>query len=109
MEKVRLEHEAQKKRRLAPEEPPSEPSSDEPQPWLCPGIVVKVMHKDLADGKYYRKKGKVEKVHDHYVADVRMAEDKALVRLDQEMLETVIPQVGKPVRLIKGSHKGARA
>lgn len=77
--------------------------------WMSAGIVVKVMHQDLAGGKYYRKKGKVEKVHDRFTADVRMADDKALVRLDQEMLETVIPQVGKAVRLVKGTHKGSRA
>jgi DNA/RNA-binding protein KIN17 len=25
--------------------------------WITPGIVVKVMNKDLADGKYYKLKG----------------------------------------------------
>mmetsp|Transcript_5263 Transcript_5263/g.8549 ORF Transcript_5263/g.8549 Transcript_5263/m.8549 type:complete len:415 (-) Transcript_5263:53-1297(-) len=108
MEKVRLEHEAKKQKVGAAEL--DEPSSDDAtEAWLTAGIVVKVMHKELADGKYYRKKGKVEKVHDKFTADVRMAEDKALVRLDQELLETVIPNVGKIVRVVKGSHKGCRA
>mmetsp|Transcript_99557 Transcript_99557/g.187232 ORF Transcript_99557/g.187232 Transcript_99557/m.187232 type:complete len:439 (-) Transcript_99557:50-1366(-) len=125
MEKVRLEHEAAKKRRLGEETSAAAPSalpgrgataadSDEspargPAAWLAAGLVVKVMHQDLADGKFYRKKGKVEKVHDRYTADVRMIEGKSLIRLEQEMLETVIPNVGKPVRIVKGTHKGWRA
>jgi len=111
MEKVRLEHEADKRRKLGLDEPASEPSSpsENTEAWLSAGMVVKVMHKDLAGGKYYRKKGKVEKVHDRFTADVRMNDDNALVRLDQEMMETVIPQVGKGVRIVKGSHKGSRA
>jgi len=67
------------------------------------------MHEDLANGKYYRRKGQIEKVHDQFTADVRMSDSKDLVRLDQELLETVIPNVGKAVRLVKGSHKGAHA
>jgi len=100
--------EALKKSKLDADEP-DEPSSEEGEPWLSVGIVVKVMHKDLAGGKYYRKKGKVEKVHDRFTADVRMSEDRALVRLEQEMMETVIPNVGKAVRIVKGTHKGWRA
>lgn len=111
MEQVRLEHEAKKQKVGGKQEIFDEVSSsdDATEAWLTAGIVVKVMHKELADGKYYRKKGKVEKVHDRFTADIRMAEDKALVRLDQELLETVIPNVGKTVRVVKGSHKGSRA
>merc|ERR1719277_1442778 len=66
------------------------------------------MHQDLGGGKYYRKKGRIEKVRDQYTADIRMSESKDLIRLEQEMLETVIPNVGKLVRLVKGTHKGQR-
>ena len=62
--------------------------------WLHPGIVVKCMHKSLADGKYYKKKGVVEEVVDKYGARVRLLEHKAVLKLDQEYLETVIPKVG---------------
>nr|GEU87594.1 KIN17-like protein [Tanacetum cinerariifolium] len=34
--------------------------------WLCEGIVVKVMSKDLADKGYYEKIGVVRKVIDKY-------------------------------------------
>eukprot|EP00415_Alexandrium_ostenfeldii_P003398 UN3398 len=67
------------------------------------------MHQELANGKFYRKKARVEKVHERFTADVRMLEGGALIRLEQEMLETVIPNVGKQVRLVKGTHKGRLA
>jgi len=107
MEQVRLEHEAAKKRRVEPPSPSSESSGTEP--WLAAGLVVKIMHEELAGGKYHRKKGLVEKVHDQYTADIRMVDSKDLIRLEQEMVETVIPNVGKPVRIVKGTHKGAKA
>lgn len=108
VESVRLEHEAAKKRRVVYDRPPSSPE-DGPEPWLAAGLVVKVMHQELSGGKFYRKKGKIEKVHDRFTADVRMLEGGALIRLEQELLETVIPNVGKLVRVVKGTHKGQRA
>mmetsp|Transcript_25613 Transcript_25613/g.58206 ORF Transcript_25613/g.58206 Transcript_25613/m.58206 type:complete len:422 (+) Transcript_25613:67-1332(+) len=111
MEAVRLEHEAAKRRKTEEQRPPSSPSSsvDGQEAWLAAGLVVKVMHQELSGGKFYRKKGKIEKVHDGYTADVRMIEPSALIRIEQEMLETVIPNVGKPVRVVKGTHKGQHA
>mmetsp|Transcript_90978 Transcript_90978/g.257003 ORF Transcript_90978/g.257003 Transcript_90978/m.257003 type:complete len:440 (+) Transcript_90978:127-1446(+) len=112
MESVKLEHEAAKRRKAGEaEKPPPSPSSSEQgsEPWLAAGLIVKVMHQDLANGKYYKKKGKVEKVHDKCTADVRMVDSRDLIRLAQELLETVIPNVGKPVLVVKGTHKGHRA
>ena len=40
-------------------------------------------------------------------AHVRMHEAGKLVKLDQEDLETVIPQVGGKVRIVNGTHRGA--
>jgi len=108
VESVRREHEAAKRQKVeAP--PPTSPSSEGGEPWLSAGLVVKVMHPDLGGGKYYRKKGRIEKVRDQYTADIRMSESKDLIRLEQEMLETVIPNVGKLVMVVKGTHKGAHA
>ena len=74
--------------------------------WLQPGIVVKVINKKLKDGKYHKKKGVVEKVKDHFIGEVRMLDSKHVLRLDQQMLETVIPKEGGRVRLLQGSHRG---
>jgi len=105
MESVRLEHEEAKRRKIEVEQGPSS-SEEGGEPWLAAGLVVKVMHQELAGGKYHRKKGIVEKVRGQFTADVRMTETKDLIRLEQEMLETVIPNVGKRVRIVKGFRKG---
>ncbi|CAE7253325.1 Kin [Symbiodinium sp. KB8] len=109
VERIRLEHEESKRQKLQPAPAsPSESSSSGSEPWLTEGIIVKVMHQDLAGGKYYRKKGKVEKVRKQFTADIRMVESRDLIRLDQEMLETVIPNLGKPVMVVKGQYKGKK-
>ncbi|CAE7364949.1 Kin [Symbiodinium pilosum] len=109
VERIRLEHEESKRRKVEPAPAsPSESSSSGSEPWLTEGIIVKVMHQDLAGGKYYRKKGKVEKVRKQFTADIRMVESRDLIRLDQEMLETVIPNLGKPVLVVKGQYKGKK-
>ncbi|RHZ32472.1 hypothetical protein DYB37_004300, partial [Aphanomyces astaci] len=77
--------------------------------WIQPGLVVKVMDKDVGDGAYYKQKGLVVRVHDTYVAEVRMLESRDVLRLDQEDLETVIPLVGRPVRVVNGIGRGALA
>jgi len=110
VEQIRLEHEESKRAKVEkpdPDSPSDSPSGSEP--WLTAGLVIKVMHQELAGGKYHRKKGKVEKVRNQFTADIRMSETKDLIRLDQEMLETVIPNVGKTVLVVKGSHKGKKA
>ncbi|KAK1412817.1 hypothetical protein QVD17_34340 [Tagetes erecta] len=77
--------------------------------WLCEGIVVKVMSKDLADKGYYKQKGVVRKVIDKYVGEIEMLESKHKLRVDQEELETVIPQIGGLVRVVNGAYRGSNA
>jgi DNA/RNA-binding protein KIN17 len=77
--------------------------------WLQGGIVVKVINKKLKDGKYHKKKGIVERVQDQYVGEVRMLDTHHVLRLDQQMLETVIPKVGGRVRILQGSHRNKDA
>ncbi|GAA0184741.1 hypothetical protein LIER_32029 [Lithospermum erythrorhizon] len=77
--------------------------------WLCEGIVVKVMSKALADEGYYKQKGVVQKVIDKYVGEIEMLESKHVLRVDQEELETVIPQIGGLVRIVNGAYRGSNA
>jgi DNA/RNA-binding protein KIN17 len=76
--------------------------------WLYKNIVVKVMHKTLGDGKYYKKNGVVKKV-DANNATLEMLESNDLLLLDQRYLETVVPQIGSTVRIIMGQYTGKRA
>ena len=77
--------------------------------WIVPGIVVKCMSKKLADGKYYKKKGAVINVHDKFLAEVKLEDGGARIRIDQDELETVIPKVGRPCFILNGRGRGSRA
>ena len=35
--------------------------------WITPGIVVKIMNKTLADGRYYKVKGVIQQCVDKYL------------------------------------------
>lgn len=76
--------------------------------WITPGIVVKVMAKKLGD-KYYKKKGVVEDVQDRYVGVVRMLDSGDVLKLDQTHLETVIPNLGRRVKVVNGAYRGEEA
>jgi DNA/RNA-binding protein KIN17 len=77
--------------------------------WLTTGIVVKVLNKKVANGDYYKLKGEVVAVKDRYGATVEMLESGDVLQLDQEDLETVIPKVGRRVKIVNGVGRGAIA
>ncbi|XVE52677.1 hypothetical protein DITRI_Ditri02bG0142000 [Diplodiscus trichospermus] len=77
--------------------------------WLCEGIIVKVMSKTLAEKGYYKQKGVVRKVIGRYVGQIEMLDDKHVLRIDQEELETVIPQIGGVVRIVNAAYHGSNA
>ncbi|PNF22506.1 hypothetical protein B7P43_G14373 [Cryptotermes secundus] len=76
--------------------------------WFVEGIVVKVIAKSLGV-KYYRKKGVVTGVPDKYVATVSMLDSGHKLKLDQDHLETVIPAIGRPVRVVNVAYLGCTA
>lgn len=77
--------------------------------WLCEGIIVKVMSKALAEKGYYKQKGVVRKVIDKYVGEIEMLDNKHVLRVDQDELETVIPQIGGLVRIVNGAYRSSNA
>lgn len=76
--------------------------------WLVQGIIVKVVEKSLGD-KYYKKKGVVTQVLNKYVAIVSMFDSRHKLKLDQLHLKTVIPALGRPVRVVNGAYRGYSA
>ena len=58
--------------------------------WCCPRVAA------------LQVKAVVEKLVDRYTAHVRLNIDGALLKLDQDDLETVVPQVGSRVLLVNG-------
>ncbi|GJN18981.1 hypothetical protein PR202_gb06205 [Eleusine coracana subsp. coracana] len=94
---------------LMKEEEKAKERSNRKDYWLCPGIVVKVMSKSLAEKGYYKQKGVVKRVIDKYVGELEMLESKHVLRVDQDELETVIPQIGGLVRIVNGAYRGSNA
>ncbi|KAI3679957.1 hypothetical protein L2E82_50693 [Cichorium intybus] len=94
---------------LIKEEEKAKERSNRKDYWLCEGIIVKVMSKDLAEKGYYKQKGVIRKVIDKYVGEIEMLESKHKLRVDQEELETVIPQIGGVVRIVNGAYRGSNA
>lgn len=94
---------------LIREEEKAKERSNRKDYWLCEGIIVKVMSKTLESKGYYKQKGVVKRVIDKYVGEIEMLENKHLLRIDQEELETVIPQIGGLVRIVNGAYRGSNA
>lgn len=91
------------------EEEKAKEKSNRKDYWVCGGIIVKVMSKALVDKGYYKQKGVVRKVIDKYVGEIEMLESKHVLRVDQEELETVIPQIGGLVKIVNGAYHGSNA
>lgn len=75
---------------------------------------MKVLHKKVGDGAFYLQKGTVVRLEeDGFVGHVRVPRKDdptrwATLRLDQEDLQTVVPNIGRPVVLLADPHRGCR-
>ncbi|KAK9847310.1 hypothetical protein WJX84_006843 [Apatococcus fuscideae] len=79
------------------------------RPWLLPGLVVKVVSKALQEHGYYKKKGVVTQLPSKYIGTICMQDSGDLIQVDQAELETVLPQPGSKVKVVKGQHRGQLA
>jgi DNA/RNA-binding protein KIN17 len=77
--------------------------------WITPGIVVKIMNKTLADGKYYKLKGAIQECPDKYIAQIKVLDLGDVLKLDQSQLETVIPPIGGKLKVVNGAYRGESA
>lgn len=76
--------------------------------WLMENIVVKVTTKTLGLD-YLGKKGLVIKVMDKYGCMLKLFDPKVKLKLDQNHVETVIPNIGGRVIVVNGMHVGREA
>uniref|UniRef100_A0A1B6HNE3 DNA/RNA-binding protein Kin17 WH-like domain-containing protein n=1 Tax=Homalodisca liturata TaxID=320908 RepID=A0A1B6HNE3_9HEMI len=76
--------------------------------WLSEDIVVKIVTDSLGE-KYFKKKGVVIKVIDKFCGKVRLLDSEVKLKLDQAHLETVIPAVGRLVKILNGAYTGLTA
>lgn len=83
--------------------------ADHQKPWVLEGILVKMINKAVGNGSFTGKKGRIIRVIDHYGAQVQMIDSKAVLEVDQDDLETVIPKPGGEVVLLRDAHRGKKA
>jgi len=100
-----MEEEKRRKKLAKVEEKIAETGSP---PWLLKHIVVKIVAKSLGD-KYYKKKGYVKEVVQDFIGLVVLNDTGAVLKVDQEHLETVVPQEGRDVVILAGKHRGSTA
>jgi hypothetical protein len=75
-------------------------------PWLIKGLLLCCKNGSLADGKYQKSIGIVENIVEDYGAELKMAETGDVILLDQDDCETVQPNVGGQVMILRGLHRG---
>ncbi len=110
-----IEEESQRKQARPSLPPPMQPSTSvkndhadndqEGRPWIMQSMVVKIKNKKLLNGKLYKAKGTILSTDD-FIAEIKTFDPEAIVKLDQDDLETVIPQPGNPVLICQGKHRG---
>ncbi|KAJ8686687.1 hypothetical protein QAD02_022481 [Eretmocerus hayati] len=87
-----------------------EDECDKSRGWLRKGLCVKIITKSLGE-KYYKAKGTIAEIVDSkgFVGKVKLKSPPEvvghLIKIDQEHLETVIPNVGREVMILWGKHK----
>lgn len=92
------------------EQPSFQISHEEAEaPWVHKDIFVKVKNGEVGNGSFRGKKGRVVDVIDEFGARVSMLDSDAVLELDQDDLETVIPKPGGVVLLLRGSRRGQKA
>jgi len=112
LDEIMAEQEASKKKKGLGQASSSASHCLSKRCWLAKGIVVKIMSKELKSSGFYKEKASVKKVLEQggrHIGEVEHLKTGALIQVDQEQLETVIPKEGGRVLVLSGEHKGAKA
>jgi DNA/RNA-binding protein KIN17 len=79
--------------------------------WLAPKLIVKIMNKEVGDGKYYKLKGEVVEVRERFIAVVRVFDETkgkhVKIQLDQDDCETVVPKLNAKAMIVIGRGRGS--
>jgi hypothetical protein len=78
-----------------------QPSQSEQSKWICKGIVVQINDNDLGGGMYFGLKGRVRRVAEDLWAEVEELKSLDVLRIHQELLKTVVPNIGRDVVILK--------
>jgi len=80
-------------------------SLNEDDPWVHPNLIVRIKDKELKNGEYFNKKAKIIQIIDEFVAELEVLDNKAKIKIDQLLLEAVIPAINSSVIILCGDHK----
>lgn len=76
--------------------------------WIAPGIIVKIWSEKMGE-RFHNKKGEIIKVENKFTALVELFKTKALIKIDQTQLETVVPAFGRAVLVVNGRWRSREA
>ena len=78
--------------------------------WMQPGIIVRIVTKQLGS-EYYEKKARIESIESSgYAAIIKLLSNGDLIRVDERHLETVVPsKSGSKVMILNGLYRGQTA
>uniref|UniRef100_A0AC35U2J9 C2H2-type domain-containing protein n=1 Tax=Rhabditophanes sp. KR3021 TaxID=114890 RepID=A0AC35U2J9_9BILA len=74
--------------------------------WIVKGIIVKINTRDLGS-QFYKQKGEIIKINEKLEATIQL-NDGETVLCPQNHLETVIPSIGKKMRVVSGPYRGKK-
>ena len=75
-------------------------------PWIEKNYIVRIKDKELKNGEYFNKKAMILHLINEYLAEIELLENKNKIRIDQQMLEPIIPAINSNVVILCGIYKG---
>jgi len=84
-------------------------SSVKPLTWVLPGLQVRVTSKKAHDGRLYNCKVPVHDVLDEFSFSILGPDSRLYDDLKESQIQTTIPSLSHPVKILKEPHRGAVA
>ena len=73
--------------------------------WIHENLIVKIKDNTLKNGEYFNKKAKIINVIDKFLAEIELIDNKNKIRIDQLLIEPIIPAINSNVIILCGTHK----
>ena len=78
---------------------------NEDDPWVYPNLIVRIKDKDLKNGEFFNKKAKIIHIIDEFVAEIEVIDNNAKMKIDQLLLEPVIPAINSNILILCGENR----
>ena len=110
MKEVKIESDEKKEKikKETKEEKMERKEKKEEEFWLTTNIVVRIVDKKFRGGKHYNEKVSVMDVYKKGECQILLNDGNLVDGVKQKYLETVVPQVGGKVLVLRGKRKGLK-